>query len=293
MRLIDSGRYQHQGSSAHIARRIWAFSIIGALAWLALIALMVTHEATLVFGAGFSQRSMERWTPFDSEVFKPVSIRTADGLRLEGVTTAKGTPEYWILFSGASRATIHSRWSQEQLRDLWLLGYGILAFDYRGFGRNSGVPTEDGLYTDASAAYDYLTRDLTVPASRVILAGQSLGSAVALELALRVPSAGVVLFSPIDSVPAAGSRRFPWAPVRRLARNQFDNLAKAGRLRVPALVAHARDDHMMPIETARAFFETIPAPKFMLETGGGHNDAGFASPADLKKAFYSLWPPLQ
>jgi pimeloyl-ACP methyl ester carboxylesterase len=131
--------------------------------------------------------------------------------------------------------TIHMTEVQEQLRALRSFGYGVLSFDYRGFGGNAGEPTEEGVYTDAESAYAYLTQNLRVPPTRVILAGRSLGSAVAVELATRVNVAGLVLFSPIDSVPLVGARLYPWFPVRHFARNQFDNLAKVDRLQSPVV----------------------------------------------------------
>ena len=78
---------------------------------------------------------------------------------------------------------------QDQLRTFHSLGYDVLSFDYRGYGRSDGIPTEAGLYEDAVAAYSYLTRAGVLP-THIILAGQSLGSAVAVELATRVTVGG-------------------------------------------------------------------------------------------------------
>jgi uncharacterized protein len=120
------------------------------------------------------------------------------------------------------------------------------------FGRNSGIPSEAGLYEDALTAYRHLTEELGVAPSRIILSGRSLGSAVAIELATRVPSGGMLLLSAIDSVPARAARLYPWAPVTWLASLQFDSLAKAPRIRIPVLQVHAPEDWLVPLETARA-----------------------------------------
>ena len=98
------------------------------------------------------------------------------------------------------------------------------------------MPSEEGLYEDARAAYAYLTDDLKVPPSRIILAGRSLGSAVALEMAARAASAGLILLSPIDSIASMGARLYPWVPVRYLASSRFDAVATARRLRVPVVI---------------------------------------------------------
>jgi uncharacterized protein len=180
-----------------------------------------------------------------------------NGLKIVELLKSEIVQTYWILFCSASGMTIHMTEVQEQLRALRSFGYGVLSFDYRGFGGNAGEPTEEGVYTDAESAYTYLTKNLLVHPTRVILAGRSLGSAVAVELATRVTVAGLVLFSPIDSVPLTGARLYPWFPVRHFARNQFDNLAKVGRLQSPVVVVYGTRDEMIPIDVARSLFERV------------------------------------
>jgi hypothetical protein len=185
---------------------------------------------------------------------------------------------------------VHGERVQQQLHALWELGYNVLAFDYRGFGENRGSPTEQGVYADAAAAYAYLTRQRGVPATRVILAGRSLGSAVAVELATRVDAAGVLLFSAIDSVPRTAARLFPYAPALFLTRSRFDSRAKVPALRIPIVMIHAVDDELVPVSAARAMFREIRAPKKLVETDGGHDDAGFTIAANLGAALATFWP---
>ena len=163
---------------------------------------------------------------------------------------------------------------RRQLESLRAAGYNVLAFDYRGFGRNPGVPTESGVYEDAGTAYRHLTQQLGVPPERIILAGRSLGSAVAIELATRVPSGGLLLLSAIDSVPETASRLYFWAPVGLLASQRFDSKTKAPRVTVPVVQVHASGDWLVPIEAARALFGRFRGRKVMLELPGGHNDVG-------------------
>jgi pimeloyl-ACP methyl ester carboxylesterase len=130
-----------------------------------------------------------------------------------------------------------------------------------------------------------------VPASRVIVAGRSLGSAVALELASRVPTAGVALFSPIDSVPTTGARLYSVIrPIAHLATARFDTREKLPRIGVPILIVHAVADEWVPISIARSLVPLIKGDKWLLETGGGHNDAGFESAPTLRDAFRRWWP---
>jgi len=252
------------------------------LAWLAFFLFLRANESRIVF---MTDRTHSSSVPIDGTEFHRVQFSTSDGLSLEGIQlgTTAAWP-YWILFCSASGMTIHMTEVREQLRALRSFGYGVLSFDYRGFGGNAGEPTEEGVYADAESAYAYLTRKLRVPPTRVILAGRSLGSAVAVELATRVKVGGLVLFSPIDSVPLTGARLYPWFPVRHFARNQFDNLAKVGRLQSPVVVVYGIADEMIPIDVARSLFEKVLPPKLMLETNAGHYDAGFNRGAQLLDA---------
>lgn len=176
------------------------------------------------------------------------------------------------------------------MESLHEVGFNVLGFNYRGFGRNRGTPSEAGLYEDGLTAYRYLREQLGVPPQRIILAGRSLGSAVAIELATRVPSGGLLLLSAIDSVPATGARLYFWAPVRLLASQQFDSMAKAPRVTVPVLEVHATDDSFVPLRAARALFQQFPARKVMLEQTGGHNDVGFPIDESFRRALTEFWP---
>jgi hypothetical protein len=219
-----------------------------------------------------------------------LQLRTTDGIQLDAVSlTQEGSP-YWILFCPPSGRSILGRDVRRHLESLHTAGYNVFAFDYRGFGRNSGTPTETGVYEDALTAYRHLTQQLDVAPDRIILAGRSLGSAVALDLATRVPAGGLFLLSAIDSVPATGARLYFWAPVRLLASQQFDSMTKAPRVAVPVLQVHATDDWMVPIDTARALFRRFPGRKVMLELRGGHNNVGFTGGDSLNRALAQFWP---
>ena len=102
------------------------------------------------------------------------------------------------------------------------------------------------------------------------------------------PRGGLLLLSAIDSVPARGSRLFPWAPVSLLASQRFDSMAKAPRVMVPVLQVHAPNDWLVPIDAARTLFKSFPGRKVMLELPGGHNNVGFADES-LSRALGEFW----
>ena len=251
--------------------------------WSGSVACLWTNESRLIFQAG---RSRSRLPAAEKGL---VQLTTSDGIRLDALAfTHQRAPAYWILFCPPAGRTIHGA-MRRHLKSLHAAGYNVLAFDYRGFGRNGGTPSEAGVYEDALTAYGHLTKDLGVAPQQIILAGRSLGSAVAIELATRVPSAGLLLLSAIDSVPAAASRFYFWAPISLLASQRFDSMAKAPRIGIPVLQVHAPGDFLIPVDAARALFRQFPGRKVMLEVPGGHNDAGFADES-LVGALAHFWP---
>jgi hypothetical protein len=260
-------------------------AFVGLMMWSTSVACLWTNESYYVFQARRSRFPQ----PIPGQGL--VELRTTDGIRLDSLVLAhEAASPFWILFCPPSGRTIHGRPVRSHLESLHAAGYNVLAFDYRGFGRNPGTPSEAGVYEDALTAYRYLTRQLAVAPERIVLAGRSLGSAVAVELATRVPSGGLLLLSAIDSVPATGSRLYFWAPIHLLASQRFDSMAKAPRVTVPVLQVHAGNDWMIPIEAARALFQRFPGRKLMLELPGGHNNVGFAGDEPLSRPLAQFWP---
>ena len=261
-------------------------AFVGLTMWTGSVACLWANESQLVFQTQRTHFAVQRPIAFDHLI----ELRTPDGLRLDALALShERASAYWILFCPPSAGTIHGG-VRSHLEALHAAGYNVLAFDYRGFGRNPGQPSESGVYEDALTAYRHLTGQLDVAPQRIILAGRSLGSAVAVELSTRVASAGLLLLSAIDSVPATAGRVYPWAPVSLLATQRFDSMSKAPRVRVPVLQVHAPTDRLVPLSAARALFDRFPGPKLMLETGGGHNRAGFDGTDALAAALTSFWP---
>lgn len=161
-------------------------------------------------------------------------------------------------------------------------GFAVLAYDYRGYGLSSGVPSERHAYEDGLAAYAYLTKELGVPPERVILYGRSLGGGVATELATRVAVAGLVLESTFTSIFRVVIP-FPLFPFDR-----FINRDKLPQVEVPVLILHGTADTIVPFSHGQYLFAIAPEPKFSLwVAGANHNDfsdvAGDLLPEALQK----------
>ena len=228
----------------------------------------------------------------DPSIFQPRIFQNADGLTLHAVQLLHDSPgsRYTILFCQPAGGSTQVQMIQDHLKELFTLGYDVFAFDYRGFGASDGTPTEQGVYADATAAYEYLIEAQRVPGSRIILAGRSLGGAVAIDLSTRKPSAGLLLFSPIDSVPDVAGRIYPWAPAHLLEENLFDSVTKAASIDLPVLYFSGWPDTYMPRADARMLFDQFRGPKQFVETGGGHHHSGFTDRSALNRGLKTFWP---
>lgn len=180
-----------------------------------------------------------------------------------------------LLFCHGNAGNISHR--LDALRVFHNLGFAVLIFDYRGYGKSTGTPSEQGTYLDAEAAWRYLTETRGVPSAQVVLYGESLGGAVACWLASRHPAGALVLESTFTSVPEMARRMFPLFPARWLCRIRYDSLSRISSVRCPVVVAHSPDDEMVPYEFGRQLFAAAPEPKVFLTLAGRHNDGGLAA----------------
>jgi pimeloyl-ACP methyl ester carboxylesterase len=202
---------------------------------------------------------------------RDLEIETDDGERLHGWWIgARSQRLGHLLLCHGNAGNIGDRVLHGKL--LTGVGFDVLLFDYRGYGRSSGRPSEQGTYRDARAALACLLRQPEVDASRVFYLGESLGGAVALELALERPPAGLVLLSTFTSVREMGRRHYPFIPAA-LVPDAYPSRRRIPELRSPLLVLHGERDRIVPLSQGRALYDDAPEPKRMhVFPGLGHND---------------------
>ena len=170
----------------------------------------------------------------------------------------------------------------ERFRAVIADGTGLIALSYRGYGGSGGRPTEAGLINDAAAAYAFASA--RYPAARIVLWGESLGSALAVGLAAEKPVGCVVLEAPFTSAVDVAARHYWFVPVRLFMKDQFRSDLRAGRVRAPVLVVHGEHDAVVPLTLGERLYDRIQSPKrFLLITGGGHNDLGDRAVAAAKQ----------
>lgn len=204
---------------------------------------------------------------------EPVTLETADGLRLGGwfMRASRAEPRATVLvFNGNAGNRAYRAPLAVALRRR---GLHVLLFDYRGYGGNAGTPTEEGLADDARAALAYLTARSDVDGGRVVFFGESLGTAVAARLATEHPPAALILRSPFTSLAAVGQFHYPWLPVRRLLLDRYDTVARIPQVRSPVLVIAGERDRIVPMELSRRVFNAAAQPKTLVVLpGADHND---------------------
>lgn len=244
--------------------------------YLGLAGLLWLAQPHLLYQPNVSGGGIAR-TPSDAGLaYEPLRIATEDGPELAAwYVDGPGADSPVVLFFHGNAGNIGDR--VESLEQLHAAGAAVLIIDYRGYGESTGRPTEAGTYSDARAAWHWLTRVRGVPHERIVLFGRSLGGAIAAHLAARVEPAGLVLESTFTSLPDLAAELYPWLPARQLTRYRYDTEAALQEVTAPVLIAHAPGDEIVPFAHARRLARHRP-PVVALETlEGGHNDAFLVS----------------
>jgi fermentation-respiration switch protein FrsA (DUF1100 family) len=197
-------------------------------------------------------------------------LETPDGNRLVCWWGRAGPGAPTILYFHGNGGNLADR--AGRVRTYQSNGIGIFMMSYRGYGGSTGSPTEAANVSDARLAYDWLVGSGVGPGD-IVLYGESLGSGVAVQLALDRPVAGLILDAPFTSIVELGAQVYPFLPVRLLLWDRYETVRYIGRLRAPILVLHGERDQVVPIEMGRAVFAAAPDPKRMATfPEAGHSD---------------------
>jgi abhydrolase domain-containing protein 17 len=208
-----------------------------------------------------------------SETFK---LTTADGARITAVFLPNQSARYTILFSHGNAEDLGT--VIYKLKELHEMGFSVLGYDYRGYGTSEGRPSENAVYRDIDAAYDFLTATLKIPPDQIILDGWSLGGAVAADLASRRPVGGLILESTFVSA-------FRVVTVVPMPFDKFNTLAKLDEISCPILVIHGRGDSVVKFWHGEKLYEKAKGPKqFLWAENAGHGDVSLVAGEKYKQA---------
>ena len=259
-----------------VRRGLIVVAVLAGVGYLTPVVYLMANERRMVFQPDqFGGRTVVPLPDSLRLVSNRVSLMSGDGATITGIVVpASDTAAQWLLYLQGNAGNVTSSVLPQFYARWHALGLNILAIDYRGFGESeSRTPDEKGTYADARAAYEWLRMTRGVPPERIVLYGHSLGAGVAIELALHVQAAGLIVEGAFTSVPDRGAEIYPWVPVRWISRQRFENIEKIGRVAMPKLIMHASDDEIVPYDHGQRLFDAARAPKEWVELKGGHMNA--------------------
>ncbi|RJP29154.1 MAG: alpha/beta hydrolase [Candidatus Omnitrophota bacterium] len=213
--------------------------------------------------------------------FEDIMITTEDNLKINGWFLQNPKAKYTLLFLHGNAGNIGDR--IDKIGMLYELGLNILIIDYRGFGKSEGKPSESGLYKDASASYHFLVNKRNIAADEVILYGESLGTAVAVDLASKNKVKALILEGAFSSGKDMAKEIYPFLP-RIIFSNSYNSLAKVRGAKMPKLFIHSREDEIVPYRLAQKLYGVSSFPKKIVSINGPHNESFLISFPEYKKA---------
>lgn len=219
----------------------------------------------------FPDKEVAQLPTYDDINVEALNVATENGLNLRGwfVKPQDNKPTIVFFHGNASKHEYSLYKIMPYLRD----GYGFLSIGYRGYGGNPGKPHEQGLYTDSRAFINALKQS-GVAEENIILYGQSIGTGVAVQMAIEYPKAqALILESPYTSLVDIAAAKYFFVPVRFLLKDKFDSYSKISDIKIPTLIIHGRDDRVIPFRFGEKLFKQANEPKKLLALDNiGHNN---------------------
>ena len=263
-------------------RRMLRLIVSAAVVYLLVVMCMMFLEDSLIyFPSKYPEGDWRPWgLPFEDAWFQ-----APDGTKLHGWYVPREKPCATILFCHGNAGNVTHR--ADILDNLHgAVGASVLIFDYRGYGRSEGKPNENGVLSDARAARAWLAKRENIAEKDIVLMGESLGGAVAVDLAAQDGAKGLVLISTFTNLPDVAAYHYPWLPVRLLMRSRLDALGQIADYKGPLLDMHGRADTIVPFQFGQKLFDAANQPKQLLVfPDHDHNDPPPAEFFEALKAF--------
>ena len=206
-------------------------------------------------------------------VYEDIYFQVSDKVRLNAWFLPCKEARYTLLFCHGNAGNLGHRLAK--LKFFHDLGLDVFIFDYRGYGRSKGLPSEIGIYRDAQAAYDYLLSRKIAP-EYIISYGESIGGAVAVDLASKNKVGALIIADTMTSAKEMVEELFIIVPYWVFS-TRFDSRSKIKKITVPKLMVHSVNDEIVPYNLGKRLFEAAPEPKEFVKIRGGHNSCFFES----------------
>jgi fermentation-respiration switch protein FrsA (DUF1100 family) len=266
-----------------LRRRLTQFLVTFLIAYVVALLLIRLFESHLVFFPNIPGRLDGDWSPAGLGV-EDVWLTTTDGVKLHAWWIQRSGADFTFLAFHGNAANIANR--ADVYRFLAETPANVLAVEYRGYGKSQGSPSESGIYRDAQAGYEFLLRPKGIRPGQIVSFGQSLGTAVAANLASERQVAALILEAPFPSASAVARKAFWFLPgVSLLTYGQFATGKAIQRVSAPVMIVHCKQDPVIPVAMGRQVFAAVRSPKVFLEINDEcHEEASLLSPVKYRAA---------
>lgn len=247
----------------------WYYIIL--LLFIIIIALYIFYSEIENYFIFYPQKSFD-YMPDEYHLnYRDVYFITNDNIQLHGWFFPKENEKPVLIFCHGNAGNISHR--IDNIKLLVERGFQVFIFDYRGYGKSSGSPSEEGIYRDGRAAYDYLVNIEKVSPEKIILFGRSLGGSVAIDVSLKRDVRSIIIESAFLSTREMAKKMFPFSLISPLLPVNYNNIEKIPDISVPKLIIHGEDDSIVPFYMGKRLYESAKEPKFFFPIkGAGHND---------------------
>ena len=230
--------------------------LLGLITYLIVLTYIYLYQRNLLYHPldnGYQEDKIN----FD---YKEIFIQNKEGIKLKAWLHEKDLiNKKTIIFFHGNAGNLRNR--NYKLNELSKFDVNFLIVAYRGFSGNQGKPSEQGLYEDARSTLNWL-KIKGVKEKNLILYGESLGTAVAIEIAQNKDLAGIILESPFTSMVELAQKYYPFIPVKFLLKDKYETIKKLPNINSPLLVLHGRLDSIVPFSMSEELFKKANKPKF-------------------------------
>jgi fermentation-respiration switch protein FrsA (DUF1100 family) len=247
----------------------WRVVRVLLVGYLMILLMLTWLENSLIY---FPAKYPAGWWKPRGLKFEDAEFQAADSTHLHGWYCEAERPQAVILFCHGNAGNLTHRVDIMQELPRYA-NASLLLFDYRGYGKSEGSPDEAGVLADARAARKWLAGRAGVTEEDIVLWGESIGGAIAVDLAANDGARGLILEDSFTSLPDVGAYHYPLLPVRWLMKSRLDSLANIDRYQGPLLMAHGDADSIVPYSFGQRLFKAANEPKrFITQTDADHND---------------------
>ncbi|MBU0478441.1 alpha/beta hydrolase [bacterium] len=218
----------------------------------------------------YSTREISRIPESIGLKFEDIFFETNDHVKLNGWYVPCEGAISTLLFCHGNAGNISDR--LDSIDIFHNLGLNIFIFDYRGYGKSRGFPTEKGTYLDAMAAYSWLISEKKLDEDKLIIFGRSLGGSIAIDLASKINKGLLISESAFTSIIDIGKEFYPFLPIKYCASIKYDSIQKIKSIKIPKLIIHSEEDEIIPFHHGEKIFKAALSPKQFYQMRGGHND---------------------